>query len=174
MLSPFRSRVTMQAPEHTLLTLRPSRVLVLGYYVGMVFRLVLTALLWIFNSVVHSGGPVSARTLTLAATSLFLILFIVMWALAEYKRASSRSEITDFRIVRKDGILRRNETIVPYRQLERVVLHQGILDRLLGIGTLVIDTGDDTVRISSVRDPQKVEQAIMSRMQTLQTMPGNR
>ncbi|TLZ58329.1 MAG: PH domain-containing protein [Methanobacteriota archaeon] len=164
----------MQAPEHTLLTLRPSRVLVLRYYVGMVFLLVLTGLLWIFNSVVPSLGPISARTLTLAATALLLFLFIVMWALAEYKRASTRYEITDFRIVRKDGILRRNETIVPYRQLERVVLHQGILDRLLGIGTLVIDTGDDTVRISSVRDPQKVEQAIMSRMQTLQTMPGNR
>src|SRR2546426_374378 len=116
---PFRSRVTMQAPEHTLLTLRPSRVLVLRYYVGMVFLLVVTALLWIFNSIVPSLGPVSARTLTLAATALLLFLFIVMWALAEYKRASTRYEITDFRIVRKDGILRRNETIVPYRQLER-------------------------------------------------------
>src|SRR5437879_13560661 len=101
---PFRSRDTMQAPEHTLLTLRPSRALVLRYYVGLVFLLVLTGLLWIFNSVVPSLGPISARTLTLAATARLLFLSIVMCALVEYSRASTRYAITDSRTLRRDGI----------------------------------------------------------------------
>ena len=164
----------MQAPERTLLSLRPSRLLVLRYYVGMVLLLVLTLLLWVFNYLIPPVGPITTRTLSLGATGFFLFLVFLLWMIAEFKRASTRYEVTDFRIVRKDGILRRNETAVPYRQLERVVLHQGILDRVLGIGTLVIDTGDDTVQISSIRDPKKVEQAIMSRMQPLQTLPGNR
>ena len=164
----------MQATEHTLLSLRPSRVLVLRYYVGMVLLLALIFVLWFFNYLVPTIGSISVRTLTIALTAFLGFLIIVFGLVAEYRRVSTRYVVTDFRIIRKDGILRRTETVVPYRQLERVVLHQGVVDRLLGIGSLIIDTGDDTVQINSIRDPKKVEQAIMSRMQTLQTMPGSR
>ena len=164
----------MQAAEQTILSLRPSRVLVLRYYVGMVLLLLLTFLLWFFNYLVPSVGPITTRNLSIGITAFFAFLIIVLALLAEFRRASTQYLVTDFRIIRKDGILRRTETVVPYRQLERVVLHQGILERILGIGSLIIDTGDDTVQINSIRDPRKVEQAIMTRMQVLQSMPGTR
>ena len=66
-----------------------------------------------------------------------------------------------------DGLL---DAVLPQGSLlERVQVTQGILDRVLGIGTLVIDTGEDKMLISSVRNPEKVERAIMGRMQPLQT-----
>ncbi|HTD81037.1 MAG TPA: PH domain-containing protein [Thermoplasmata archaeon] len=164
----------MQAAEQTILTLRPSRVLVLRYYVGMVLLLLATFALWFFNYLVPSVGPITTRNLSIGITAFFAFLIIVLALLAEFRRASTQYLVTDFRIIRKDGILRRTETVVPYRQLERVVLHQGILERILGIGSLIIDTGDDTVQINSIRDPRKVEQAIMTRMQVLQSMPGTR
>jgi membrane protein YdbS with pleckstrin-like domain len=160
----------MQANERTLMSMGPARAHFLRYYVGVVLLLVLTVLLWLFNSLL----PALVRTFTLPLTAFIALLVLVLLVLAEWKRASTRYVVTDFRIIKKHGILRRNETVVPYRQLERVVLHQGIIDRLLGIGSLSIDTGDDTVEISAVRDPKKVEQAIMGGMQTLQTLPGNR
>ena len=159
----------MQATETTLLSIRPSRVIVLRYYVGIVALLALTVLLWFFNYLLPPLSFITHATLTYVATGFLVFLAFILWALAEYKRASTRYIVTDFRVIRRDGILRRNEIVVPYRQLERVQMHQGIIDRILGIGTLVIDTGDDTVQIASVRDPQKVEQAIMTRMQQLQT-----
>jgi membrane protein YdbS with pleckstrin-like domain len=164
----------MAATEKTLMSLQPSRVLFLRYYAGIVLLLILTFVLWFFNYLVPPLGPISVQTLTLGLTAFFVLLIIVLFLVVEWRRASTRYVVTDFRIIKKHGLIRRNETVVPYRQLERVVVHQGIIDRLLGIGTLVIDTGEDTIRISSVRDPQKVEQAIMSGMQTLQTPTGSR
>ena len=159
----------MQASEKTLLSIRPSRVIVLRYYVGIVVLLIAAFAFWFFNYVLPSTSMVGRETLRNAGSAFLVFLAVLVWLMAEYKRASTRYVVTDFRVIRRDGILRRTETVVPYRQLERVQMRQGIIDRLLGIGTLVIDTGDDTVQIASVRDPKKVEEAIMSRMQVLQT-----
>jgi len=159
----------MQGPEKTLLSIRPSRIIVLRYYVGIVFLLIVAFAVWFFKYLLPPTPFIAQQILVTAASSFLLFLAVLLWLIAEYKRASTRYLVTDFRVIRREGILRRTETVVPYRQLERVQLTQGIIDRLLGIGTLVIDTGDDTVQIASVRDPRKVEEAIMSRMQVLQT-----
>ena len=159
----------MQAPEKTLLSVRPSRIIVLRYYIGIVFLLIATFSLWFFSYLLPPMSFIARETLLNAASGFLLFLAFLLWLIAEFKRASTRYEVTDFRVIRRDGILRRTETVVPYRQLERVQMTQGILDRVLGIGTLLIDTGDDSVRIASVRDPKKVQDAIMSRMQVLQT-----
>ena len=159
----------MQGPEKTLLSIRPSRIIVLRYYVGIVFLLIVAFAVWFFKYLLPPTPFIAQQILVTAASSFLLLLAVLLWLIAEYKRASTRYLVTDFRVIRREGILRRTETVVPYRQLERVQLTQGIIDRLLGIGTLVIDTGDDTVQIASVRDPRKVEEAIMGRMQVLQT-----
>ncbi len=160
----------MQANERELMSMGPSRALFLRYYVGVVLLLILTAAMWLFNNLL----PALVQTFTLALTAFFGLLILILLVVVEWNRASTKYTVTDFRIIRKDGLLRRKETVVPYRQLERVVVNQGILDRILGIGTLSIDTGEDTVKISSVRNPKKVEQAIMKGMQTLQTPAGGR
>ncbi|TLZ70126.1 MAG: PH domain-containing protein [Methanobacteriota archaeon] len=158
----------MQTSETTLLSLRPSRVVVLGHYVAIVLLLLLTVAFWFFNYLVPAV-PIQRGLFATGVSAFLIFLAFVLWIRAELKRASTKYLITDFRVIRKDGILRRTETIVPYRQLERVQVTQGILDRVLGIGTLVIDTGEDKMLISSVRNPEKVERAIMGRMQPLQT-----
>ena len=158
----------MQGPEKTLLSIRPSRIIVLRYYVGIIFLLIATFSLWFFNYLLPSTSVIGREALRNAGSGFLLLLAVLLWLIAEYKRASTRYEVTDFRVIRREGILRRTETVVPYRQLERVQMHQGIIDLVLGIGTLDIDTGDDTVQSASMRDPKKVEEAIMSRMQVLQ------
>ena len=158
----------MQTSETTLLSLRPSRVIALGHYVGIVLLLLLTVVLWFFNYLLPAL-PVTSRTFTIVGSGVFVFLALLLWIRAELKRMATKYVVTDFRVIRKDGLLRRTETVVPYRQLERVMMTQGLLDRVLGIGTLVIDTGEDQVMIAKVRDPQKVEAAIMGRMQQLQT-----
>lgn len=160
----------MQANERTLMSMGPARAHFLRYYVGIVLLLGLTVLLWLFKSFL----PALVQTFTLPVTLFIAVFILLLLLIAEWKRASTRYVVTDFRIIKKHGILRRNETVVPYRQLERVVLHQGIIDRILGIGSLTIDTGDDTVEIASVRDPKGVEKAIMGGMQTLQASAGSR
>ncbi len=159
----------MQANERTLLAAKPSRIIVLKYYVGAIFLVVLAALLffWVFR-LPALGTFVDRETVNLAAEVFLLFLALVLVLRAEVRRLGTRYVITDFRIIRKDGILRTSETVFPYRQLERVQLQQGILERIFGIGTIVVDTGDDQLLISAVPDPRKVEQTIMDRVQKFQ------
>src|SRR3972149_145806 len=154
----------MQATERTLLAAKPSRIIVLKYYVGAIFLIALASILffWVFR-LPALGTFVDRETVNLAAEVFFLFLALVLVLRAEVRRFGTRYVITDFRIIRRDGILRTSETVFPYRQLERVVLQQGIIERIFGIGTIVVDTGDDHLLISSVPDPRKVGKVILGR-----------
>ena len=49
-------------------------------------------------------------------------------------------------------------------QLERVDLHQSLSERILKIGTIVVDTGDDSLNIDKVRHPKQVQEILSNRL----------
>jgi membrane protein YdbS with pleckstrin-like domain len=155
----------MQTPEVTLLSLRPSRVLVLKYYVVAVLLMILSFIIGFGIFQMPAIGPIVATLVTIGVVGLFLFTSLILVLIAELTRLGTKYIVTDFRIIRKVGILRRTENVMPYNKLERVELSQGILDRILGIGSLVVDTGEDQMTIASVRNPRNVEQTVMSRLQ---------
>ncbi len=155
----------MQTPEVTLLSLRPSRVLVLRYYVGAVLLMILSFIIGFGIFRMPAIGPIVATLVTIGVVGLFLLTALILVLIAELMRLSTKYVVTDLRIIRKVGILRRSENAMPYNKLERVELSQGILDRILGIGSLVVDTGEDQMTIASVRNPRNVEQTVMGRLQ---------
>lgn len=160
----------MQQTEKTLVTAKPSRLIVLRYYVAAIFLVILAGFLFFqaFGFQLPGVWVVLPSTVNALAEVFLILIAFLLVVRAEVRRFSTRYFITDFRIIRKDGILRRRETVFPYRQLERVQLSQGIFERIFGIGTIVIDTGDDQMLIQSIGDPRKVEQAIMERVQRFQ------
>ncbi len=161
----------MQQTEKTLVSAKPSRLIVLRYYAAAIFLLILDVILFfqVFGVRLPGIGTyVEPSTVNMLAELFLLLVAFLLVIRAEIRRYSTRYFVTDFRIIRKDGILRRRETVFPYRQLERVQLSQGIFERMFGIGTIVVDTGDDQMLIESVGDPRKIEQAIMERVQRFQ------
>src|SRR5205823_13474537 len=107
---------------------------------------------------------------------VYLVLSIITFVADSLKRKTSRYNITDNKIMREDGILNENTQIIPYTQLERVDLHQTFGQRILKIGTIVVDTGDVTLKIDMVRHPAKVQELLSNRLGrrawTGQTPPG--
>ena len=97
-------------------------------------------------------------------TAMFLFLAFLAFVTAELKRRTTRYIITDNKIIREDGILNKNTEMVPYTQLERVDLHQTLGQRILKIGTIVVDTGDDVLNIDMVRHPAKVQELLSARL----------
>ena len=55
-------------------------------------------------------------------------------------------------------------TIRSTENLERVDLHQTLGQRILKIGTIVVDTGDDVLNIDMVRHPAKVQELLSARL----------
>lgn len=154
--------------EQTLLVTRPTRLIALRYWTAMVLSLIVAGVLffqvpWRFVSTL--GNPTLARVpVSSIAAAFFVILAFVAFVIAELKRRTTRYIITDNKIIREDGILNKNTEMIPYTQLERVDLHQTLGQRILKIGTIVVDTGDDVLNIDMVRHPAKVQELLSARL----------
>jgi uncharacterized membrane protein YdbT with pleckstrin-like domain len=154
--------------EQTLLVTRPTRLIALRYWASLVLALVLAALFgfrvpWRFASTLPDPDLRGIELSTILA-GLFVFLAFLAFLAAELKRKSTRYVITDNKIIREDGILNKNTEMIPYTQLERVDLHQSFGERLLKIGTIVVDTGDDTLKIEKVRHPAKIQAMLSDRL----------
>ena len=154
--------------EQTLLVTRPTRLIALRYYVGAIFFLIVAGMF--FFRVLqrfYPGFPspaIGSLTTNEIVGSLFLFLALVFTLVAELKRKTTRYIITDNKIIREDGILNKNTEMIPYTQLERVDLHQSLGERILKIGTIVVDTGDDSLTIDKVRRPKQVQEILSNRL----------
>jgi len=153
--------------EQTLLVTRPTRLIALRYWTAMVLALIVAGVLffqvpWRFVSLGNpalAGVPVSS-----IVAAFFVFLAFLAFVMAELKRRTTRYIITDNKIIREDGILNKNTEMIPYTQLERVDLHQTLGQRLLKIGTIVVDTGDDVLKIDMVRHPARVQELLSARL----------
>ena len=158
----------MYSGEQTLLTTRPTRLIGFRYYVAALF---LAALAGVFYfRVVQRFAPsvpspdLGGWNLSTILAVVFLFLALLSFLTAELKQKTTRYIITDNKIVREDGILNKKTVMVPYTQLERVDLQQSLGQRILRIGTLVIDTGDDSFAIDMVPHPKRIQELLSTRM----------
>lgn len=158
----------MAVGERTLLVTRPTRLVALRYYAGMVLFFVLGGLFYF--QIVEALYPAFPST-TVAGWSTdrivgigFAILGLLLLLVAELIRKSTKYTITDNKIIREDGILSKRTGMVPYTQLERVDLNQTFVQRILRIGTIVVDTGDDSMNIDMIRSPKRVQELLSKRL----------
>ena len=152
--------------EQTLLTAKPTRYIAFHYYVLFILSLILAPLVyfhpWFFSAIPSAViGFVNTDQILVV---LLLILALYSLIRAELKRATTFYVITDNKIIRRDGILSKNTQMVPYTQLERVDLNQSLGQRILHIGTVVVDTGDDVLKIEQIPHPEKVQQLLSQRL----------
>ncbi len=105
--------------------------------------------------------------LALGALSLSLFLY------AELKRITRRYLVYENRVARREGILSKRIQYMPYNKVERVVFNQSILKRLLGIGDIIIDTGEDSIVFEAVRNPRRMEGMVSERLSSASSVSSN-
>jgi putative membrane protein len=82
-------------------------------------------------------------TKTLAASFLIgsLILpVIIAYILAKLSYRYYRYELTDENFRKEHGVIWKSYTTIPYDRIQNVNIHRGIIARMLGLSTLVIET----------------------------------
>ncbi|MGQ0797077.1 MAG: PH domain-containing protein [Methanobacteriota archaeon] len=157
----------MQHGEETLLVTRPTRLLSLGYYVltlfvwGIAGAFLLDLVPYVPEGVRVPGLGWSLETF---AAVVFFVFGLVSLLYAELVRKSTRYVITDVKVIREEGILSKRTAMVPYSHLERVDVTQSVLQRILRIGTVVVDTGDDSISIDMVPKPSEIQRILSQRM----------
>ena len=75
-----------------------------------------------------------------------VIVLVLMWGwlglVVAYRKLSVSYRLTNLRLVHKSGILRRSTDRIEVIDMEDISYHQGLIERLLGIGTIRIESGD--------------------------------
>ena len=91
-----------------------------------------------------------------------------IWLVSRYmKWISTNFVITSHRIIFRQGIISKSGIEIPLDRVMNVNFHQGMLERILGAGDLLIESGgeDGQSRFTDIRHPDRVQNLIHSEME---------
>lgn len=151
--------------ERILLELTPSRLLSFRYY--FLIFIFLAAALSLFLRIPWDPGEFLGRNFRLYGPAALLGLSFLLLLMAEVRRINHRYLIGETTVAVRAGLLSRKTQYIPYRNIERVEIDQSILDRIFNIGNVIIDTGDDTVRLRAVKGPGRVHTLVSEQLAAL-------
>ena len=90
-----------------------------------------------------------------------IILLLVAWV----RVSSTKYRITTQRLFKRTGLIARNEEEIELFRIRDVKLNQGIIQRLFGIGNVVVVSSDATsplLLIKGVSEPENVKETLRS------------
>ena len=109
----------------------------------------------------------------LAPVGIGLILLARAW----YLVASTRYRLTSQRLFAQTGLIAKNLEEVELFRVKDVTLSQGVLDRLLGVGTVTVLSTDDTaprLELRGVLRPMEVKEQIRTAFRAARQREGLR
>jgi uncharacterized membrane protein YdbT with pleckstrin-like domain len=102
----------------------------------------------------NDGGHIGVAVV--GATALFVALTRGVWPLLVWR--CTHYVVTDERILLQDGVLARERRDLPLARVNDHAMSQSLLDRLLGSGTLTVDSiGDQAAVLAAVPHVQRVQ-----------------
>jgi membrane protein YdbS with pleckstrin-like domain len=140
-IEPKGDRPAADAPEEELWTGTYSPKAMTGAFVGLAL---LTA---IASVVVFYTWPAGMIVVGLGTTVLAAHLVLSML----YQRLSIHYRLTTHRLVIERGILSKTDDRILLVDIDDITVRQGLIDRMLDIGTVVLNTSDATSPILTMR-----------------------
>lgn len=147
--------------EEVVLDLRP-------HWIALIAPSVVTAVIaiaawWVIDTVTGLGAAASvARVVRWAGVAIAGVLLLAFPARRVATWATSRFVITTDRVIHRQGLIARASMEIPLEAITDVRFRQGILERLIGAGDLIIESAGERGRqvFGDVRDPEAVQRAI--------------
>ena len=141
---------------------------------------------WYFvEAAVALAGAVIFGIVVLAAgwaeplkwVAVILIVGCAVWLVARYiKWLTTNFVITSDRIIFRHGVFAKSGIEIPLERVNSVHFSQGIIERILGAGDLMIESGAEEGRqqFSDIRNPDDVQNLIHSQMEQNEDRMFNR
>ena len=104
-------------------------------------------LLAVLISVVMVVGGVMAgapQVYWLAILAVLAVVWVGLLGLVGFHKLNVHYELTDQRLIHRSGILRRHTDRIELIDIDDVSHEQGIIERMVGVGTIVISSSDRT------------------------------
>jgi uncharacterized membrane protein YdbT with pleckstrin-like domain len=100
--------------------------------------------------------------------ALILIVLSALWLIVRYlKWSTTNFVITSDRVIYRSGVIAKSGIEIPLERVNNVLFHQSIMERILGAGDLLIESGgeDGQQRFTDVRRPERVQNLIHAQME---------
>ncbi len=148
---------------------RPDPSLKAIHYLDLLLFVLIGIMSWFFPLMVY--GPPEV-VLLMAVILIPVLAMSVIYIPIAYRHTAYR--LTESEITWKRGVFFKRASIVPYSKVTNVDISQGPLSRYFGIANLNIQTagynassgGQPELRISGIKDHEKVRDMIMSRVRS--------
>jgi uncharacterized membrane protein YdbT with pleckstrin-like domain len=107
----------------------------------VVLTFIVVAVLLAGEVLIPSNKLAGAERLALAVVAVVLLMWWLMYPVLVWR--TTVYELTTRRMRLRDGILTRNGRDIPLSRVTDVSFRKGVLDRLLGSGTLVVESAGE-------------------------------
>lgn len=131
-----------------------------AFIINNIVRMMPVALIWLlFDSfiiyVFISSGAIKEMVLPIIIFFAFHLLPVWIWLgniiTASKKWKNTKYYVTDRRIIIQTGIIGASYDTIYYKDIKNVSLKIGVIDKLLKVGDIYIDTGNTTFTNSSTK-----------------------
>lgn len=99
-----------------------------------------------------------------------LLVVVGLWLAVRYlKWVTTNFVITSQRVIFREGIIAKKGIEIPLERVNNVNFNQGIVERILGAGDLLIESGgeDGKQRFTDIRHPEAVQNLIHAQMEAV-------
>jgi membrane protein YdbS with pleckstrin-like domain len=148
---PFPRRLLIEG-EELVLDLRP-------HWISLVVPLLVAigglVAVWWLSTLIESGLEWILWVAYVVLLFVYPVPRLVWWL-------TSNFAVTSDRVIHREGFIAKRSMEVPLEAINDVRFEQGIVDRLIGAGTLVIQSASEQGRqvFDNIRDPEDVQKTI--------------
>ncbi len=114
------------------------------------------------------AGQTAGKAARFATVALLVIT--ALWLVGRYlKWLTTNFVITSQRIIFRQGVFAKSGIEIPLERVNNVNFNQGIFERMLGAGDLLIESGgeDGQQRFTDIRHPDKVQNLVHAQVEAL-------
>jgi uncharacterized membrane protein YdbT with pleckstrin-like domain len=160
----------LESGEQIIFEGHPSWRSILGFYIkGILLAAVIAAVIAVITRLVDDEVN---EGLTIAVALVILaVVLVVGWV----KRLFTTYTISNHRLHIRRGIISRKEQQTQISRVQNVNTNQGVIERVLQIGTVDFDTaagGDYDFKFAGVADPHEVVEAVHRAQRESEALTG--
>ncbi|HJQ45762.1 MAG TPA: PH domain-containing protein [Amycolatopsis sp.] len=130
--------------------------------IGPVIWLALTVGLGIWLATLAEGAPApweSVATIAVVVVAVVLISWLFLAPLIRWR--TTHFVVTTDRLIAREGVIKRTGIDIPMTRINSVQFEHGLIDRLFGCGTLVIESAsDEPLRFDDIPRVERVHTLI--------------
>jgi uncharacterized membrane protein YdbT with pleckstrin-like domain len=133
---------------------------------AIVFLVTLAVAIYLDRKIGNGIASLVVWVLALVVVAWWSVKPLLVWLTATYT-------ITNRRLITREGLIARRGHDIPLMRISDVAFDQGLLDRMLGCGTLVISDASThgSVRLHDIPDVESVQRTLLDLLGNLHDAP---